>query len=266
MELNNLSRHLSGGALAAFLLNSCTSEQDFIEEDIGVIVSPPQNISAPKPKKCENSFLEDQQYQNEVNLYSERWDLPKGWSKWMLEEGYERLCNTFNITKFYDEHVTLGVYDNDLSIYKDQSKSGQDYAGLLEKLLELSHPGWEWKLTYLGVYEGKLTVSIDDYDGFVLLGSESSHANSKAIQVHHPGAIVHEAGHFLGLHHHYKKIEDVGLGHNMPPGEEKCIMDRNSQQWGSSERFALDLRMDVNNYEEINLVLEKVNGVLVDSY
>ncbi len=70
------------------------------------------------------------------------------------------------------------------------------------------------------------------------------------------GIFNHEFGHTMKLQHHYD--DDTLETIFMPPGETKCILDRNSYMWCSGCRTALGIPLDIDNAAAVADAMGKI--------
>ncbi|MDO8510629.1 MAG: hypothetical protein Q7S55_00525 [Nanoarchaeota archaeon] len=243
--------------LLGILLASCTAEvpAEIPMEEIGIAPGPPLEIVPLKtpPENCyeKNDILG---YEQAMKEYQEKFNLSEEWVQWMIDH-YDRYCRAFNIGNFYREEyqntIILSLnYYNDVPVPYTELYPEEEHEKDFERLIELKFPGYD--------IVAEFGRDPEYSHGVVYLNAPGSSANRREIYLHYETIIGHEFGHFLGLHHHYGSIEEVGQGMNMPPGEEKCVMDRNSTQYGSSDRAALNINLEIDNAKEIDELLKKI--------
>lgn len=246
----------------ALVLTSCSAEVPF-GEDIGNLLNPALEIGPVKtpPEKCYKKGIPA--YEQSMKEYQEEFDLSEEWLEWMVDN-YNRYCRAFNVGNFYQEEyqnkifLSLQYYNNTPVPYTG-SYPKEEHEQDIERLLELTFPGYD--------IIAKFGRNPENSHGVVYLNApQISHADRKEIYLHYEAIISHEFGHFLGLIHHYDSEQEIGLGMNMPPGEEKCIMDLSSQEYGSADRAALTIDLDVNNAEEISALIKKINSKYPEDY
>lgn len=237
----------------ASLLSNCSPNAEN-DETAGVHQFPPltEETKPLPPERCD----EDPTAYNRTAVdYEKEFNLPLNWSEWMINH-YERFCLPFEKGNFYNENydgrITLSLfYYNDTPVPYVEAWPEEEHEIDIERFLELSFPGFD--------FEAKFYRNQKTSDVIVYLNSPKSYISGRNVYLHYESIISHEIGHFLGLKHHYDDINEIGQGRNMPPGEEKCIFDRNDTQYGSSDRFALNLDLDVDNYAQIDALIKKIN-------
>ena len=139
------------------------------------------------------------------------------------------------------------------------------------------NPPWANEAAHMAALETYLEAAYAGYDFEVLFGADpsttygaivagiptnASHAAGRTVYVYYETILLHELGHVLALQHHYDSLETIGDGLHMPPGDTACIMDRNSSQFCSACRTALNIPLDVNNAAAIS----SAASVIADRY
>ncbi len=199
------------------------------------------------PLKCSGERAD---YDNNLLAYAQENGFAKDWSDWMIEN-YDRFCLAFDRGQFYEKYfdskITMAVhyYDDQPLDYVTPWATEDEHMADLEKLLNLAFPGKEFDLVFQGDKESSNGVIYLNYPGISIAGARN-------VYVHFETILSHEVGHFLGLHHHYENLDQIGQGMNMPPPGEKCIMDRNTNTYDSSCSAALKLDFGTDNSEQIH--------------
>ena len=250
--------------LLGILLASCTAEvpREIPREEIGSITHPPLKIKEIEPLKTPPQYCYEKNdilgYEQAMKEYQEESNLSEEWKQWMVDN-YGRYCQAFNIGNFYREEYQNKIflslnYYNDVPVAYTEPYPEEQHEKDFERLIELTFPGYD--------IVAEFGREPEQSHGVVYLNAPSSNANIREINLHYETIIGHEFGHFLGLYHHYDTIEEMGQGKNMPPGEGKCVMDRNSEQYGSSDRAALNIDLDIDNGKELHELLLEI----IDKY
>jgi hypothetical protein len=105
----------------------------------------------------------------------------------------------------------------------------------LKQSMENQFVGYEFKFTYNG--------NSDQSDITIWAHGRADHSHlsrggnpnfpergAPYLYLRNDAILGHEFAHYLGLMHHYRdevNVSDIGDGHRMPPGEDRCLMDRN---------------------------------------
>lgn len=216
-------------------------------------------------------LLQDQEYDSAVDEYSTQWQLSEDWNDWM-KENRRRFCEPFYKTQELEKKITIAIdiSQDPSNVYNDPSWVGSsEHLNALGKMISLAYPTWEINLVpIIDLDEEDKKKIKTESDVTLFLGTEgTSFGGGSVIGVHYESITNHELAHVLGLKHDYEGgVEDIGNGTYSAPGETKCLMDRNWNQFGSPERFALDIPMDVDNTEELDEVIKYINGQYLDDY
>ena len=208
----------------------------------------------PRPDSCANESW----YDSRVDEYASREGMTQEWAEFVKSE-YEHNCLAQAVTEFYHNRGTPVKFA--VRYWHDQQAEGwkdnEDvHMALLTELMELVFPTIEFEFTMGGdPLENDAIISLNDP------GNSWGNSTYIAIAPGKEGILVHEVGHFFGINHHYDTLADTGdHGHMAPPGNEKCIQDRTSQEYDTVCRFALGLPAYESNAEEISSLVYAVTG------
>lgn len=283
MGLNQIISHLSQGMLAAALLGSCMAPEEPMDEDVG---KTEMVDKIPYKRGICRDMTEDVEYNMAVDSYFNEWNnltgllqLPEGWDVWMkvnkgegLNNNHDRFCRTFYLSKDLDKNLTMvvDIYQDPSKVYLDSSWAGSDkHLSLLERFFEFTYPNWNLTLTsVIGMEQRDKEEVMKENQVRLYLGYPgASHTEgSQNIYVHYDPIVGHELAHILSLGHHYPSKEHMGENWFAAPGELMCIMDRTWNQFGSPERFALGIPLNVDNKQEIEDLASILNSKYVDNY
>jgi hypothetical protein len=153
------------------------------------------------------------------------------WWQWMLihrdrfREAYVRART--------DRRIRVGVRYAAPIAYDPPWADEDEHMRALERMAELAYPGWDF------------SFAPDDPEAefqAVLGHAGTSYADGDTVYLVWEGIFLHEFAHLLGLGHHYCDPYDIASPcPDRPPGEGRCIMDRNAVTWGPTEQFVLNL-------------------------
>jgi hypothetical protein len=130
--------------------------------------------------------------------------------------------------------------------------SEAEHMQALETLAELTYVGYDFKFNFNG------NTSTSYVNVIAGIQENASHALGKDIFLFYETIFDHEFGHVMGVLHHYDTVADIGTGQHMPPGENKCLMDRNTNQYCSACRTALFIPLNVDNAAGIDAAIDVI--------
>lgn len=184
------------------------------------------------------------------------WDFAKDdrlsgdWWQWMrvhkdaYKEAYVRART--------DRRIRFEVsYDRPIA-YDPPWADEDEHMRALERMAELAYPGWDF------------SFSLDDPQAefFAVIGysGPASFADGETVYLIWEGIFLHEFAHTLGIGHHYCSATDLSAPcPDRPPGEGRCIMDRNAATWGPTEQFVLNLGQQRHD-DEVEEAISEING------
>lgn len=197
-------------------------------------------------------------YEHDVSAYQEEAGMQDQWKIWMIEKkdwwskAYIRPRRNSHDVRIYVR------YENPIA-YTPAWSSEEEHFAALKHLAELQYPGWNF--TFLEYSEGD-EENLEGNDAIAILGGHgTSSASGRTIYLVYETIFAHEYGHTLGLHHHY--CGGTGLDHcpeNFPPGEDKCVMARDSASFGPTENSFLLLTTGERQDDAINAIIADING------
>jgi hypothetical protein len=116
----------------------------------------------------------------------------------------------------------------------------------LEAMAEPCYAGYDFRFIFSG-------DTVSSYANVIAgIPTNNSHTSGKDVYLYYETIFNHEFAHIMRLMHHYDTEAETGLGRDMPPGKFRCLMDRNSNQFCSACRTALNVQLDVDNDAAIN--------------
>lgn len=191
-------------------------------------------------------------YTVQVRSFKVRYGKTVEWERWMLDNRsrYERA-----FTKAKKAPCTINIafrYDTTPIAYNPPWASEAQHMAALEALAEPCYAGYDFRFIVGG-------DPVSSYANVVAgIPTNSSHASGKDVYLYYETIFNHEFAHIIGLLHHYDTVADSGMGTHMPPGESRCLMDRNSYQFCSACRTALNIPLNVDNDEAINRAMNEI--------
>jgi hypothetical protein len=195
-------------------------------------------------------------YKRHVSTYREQYAKSAEWEHWMIENR-DRYENAFNnaLTKPASLDIAFR-YDSAPLAYNPPWANEAEHMAALEAFAEGAYPGYDFRF----IFNGDTNTSYAN----VIAGipTNASHTSGKNMYLYYETIFNHEFGHVMGISHHYSGIDDIGHGNHMPPGESGCIMDRNSNQYCSACRTALQIPLDINN----DTVISTASEVILSRY
>jgi len=170
------------------------------------------------------------------------------WWNWMLV--HKDAYRTAYVRARTDRRVRVEVsYENPIA-YDPPWADEDEHMRALERMAETAFPGWDF------------SFSLDDpqADTFAVLGHVgTSYADGHVVYLVWEGIFLHEFAHTLGIGHHYCGSDLTAPCEYRPPGEGRCIMDRNAATWGPAEQFVLNLGQQ--RYDDlVNEAISDING------
>jgi hypothetical protein len=184
-------------------------------------------------------------YAHHVHNWRTIYGKNNAWETWMLNNRSRYEPVLFLAVVLPVPVVIAFKYDSAPIAYDPPWSSETEHMQALEKFMELMYPGYDFEFKF----NGNTNTSYAN----VIAGipTNDSHASGKNIYVYYEGILAHEFAHVMKLLHHYDTIDTVGTGQHMPPGETKCLFDRNAEQFCSACRAALLIPLDIDNLAAI---------------
>lgn len=174
--------------------------------------------------------------------------LSADWRQWMLV--HKDAYKTAYVRARTDRRIRVEV-SYDLPIAYDPPWTGEaEHMKALERMAELAYPGWDF------------SFSLDDpkAEFFAVIGysGDVSYQDGNAVYLIWEGIFLHEFAHSLGIWHHYCGADLNAPCPDRPPGEGRCVMDRNAATWGPTEQFILNLGQQRHD-EEVEAAISDLN-------
>ena len=198
-----------------------------------------------------NNHLVSGGYAQRVSNYKERYSKSGEWENWMLANE-ARYGGAVAASKSRPSTITISFrYESSPLNYSPAWDNEGQHMAALVKMAEGGYPGYSFKFVF-GSAGGAYAN--------VIAGTESttSYASGNSIHLYYETIFNHEFAHVMRIPHHYDSVGGIGGGSSMPPGESKCLMDRNSTVFCSACKTALDLSLNVNNEASVEAAIADI--------
>ncbi len=134
------------------------------------------------------------------------------------------------------------------------------------------NPPWEDENQHMNVFDEMATLAYPGLDFEFLFGADpattdmlvevggigaTSHAGGNYAYLYYETIFGHEFGHILNIPHHYPGA-DTSTTIFMPPGEDHCVMARNSNQYCSGCRAAMHLNLDADTSVALSAITSDI--------
>lgn len=186
------------------------------------------------------------QYEVQVKSFRAHYGKSADWEAWMLANR-ARYENVFAAAHVLPCPLKIAVSYASLPPlpYNPPWTNEDQHMAALNRMSDGAFSGYHFAFTF-GLDAGAA------YGQAILGVAGTSYASGRTVYLHYETIFDHEFGHVLNVQHHYDSDSTVGTGQHFPPGETGCIMDRNSEQYCSACRTALNLPLDIDNYDQID--------------
>ncbi len=174
------------------------------------------------------------------------------WEDWMLANS-GRYAATFGMTRGSPASVSISFqYETKPLNYSPAWSSEAEHMAALKRMAEGAYPGYSFSFNYGGRAAG---VSANVVAG---TAGTTSYASGSTVYLYYETIFNHEFAHVMKLPHHYGSSGDTGGGSHMPPGESKCLMDRNSSLFCSGCKAALGIPLDANSSSAVDSAIRDI--------
>ncbi len=193
-------------------------------------------------------------YAQHVHSFRMLYGKGNAWEQWMLanrnryQGAFDRASNKPNLLNMAFR------YDSTPIAYNPPWTSEAEHMQALETMARLVYDGYDFQFNFNG-------NTVTSYANAIAgIPTNASHASGKDVFLYYETIFNHEFGHVMGLPHHYDTVPDIGTGQHMPPGENKCLMDRTISQYCSACRTALFIPLDVDNSAAIPAAMDFIHS------
>jgi hypothetical protein len=193
-------------------------------------------------------------YEVQVKSFRSRYGKSAQWEAWMLANR-SRYQSVLKAALAVPCPIPIAVRYATLPPvkYDPPWNSEPDHMIALKRLAELHFPGYGFDFRFGIERSGAYAECILGYPG-----NSDADPNTRTLRLHYETIFGHEFGHIMNVLHHYEGDSLGGSGFHFPPGETLCIMDRNDNQYCSACRTALNLPLDVDNYQAIVDAMDRI--------
>ncbi|TSC84853.1 MAG: hypothetical protein G01um101413_237 [Parcubacteria group bacterium Gr01-1014_13] len=198
-------------------------------------------------------------YEAEMAAYQAKIGMLPEWADWMLKR--KNTWSRAYLSGRHEHEVNVYVrYENPV-LYNPPWTNEAEHFATLKRLAELQFPGWSF--TFLEYQPGMDADQLPGHDIVATLGGTgTSYGGGHKVYLVYETIFAHEFGHTLGLHHHYcgsgNEPGDHTCPEAYPPGEDECIMNRNSVSFGPTENTFLLLTTGERWDEEIATAMSNI--------
>lgn len=193
-------------------------------------------------------------YAQHIHSFRMLYGKDNAWEQWMLSNR-SRYQATFDSASKKPNLLNLAFrYHNNPIAYNPPWSSEAEHMQALENMAQLVYAGYDFQFNF----NGNTTTSYAN----VIAGipTNYSYASGKDIYLYYETIFNHEFGHVMGLPHHYDTDSAIGTGQHMPPGEDKCLMDRTLSQYCSACRTALFIPLNIDNAAGIEAAMNFIHN------
>jgi hypothetical protein len=179
-------------------------------------------------------------YEVQVRSFGARYGKSPDWVSWMLANR-DRYALVFQAAHALPCPLPIAVTYQAPLPYSPPWASEAEHMTALDQMADAAYPGYH--------FDFRFGVDPASCYAHAILGlpTNTSSTSGHTMSLHFETIFNHEFGHVLNLRHHYDTDAATGTGQHFPPGELGCIMDRNSQQFCSACRAAMNLPLDADN-------------------
>lgn len=203
--------------------------------------------------ECVVEVRNDISYDEQVNVIKARYGKSNEWRDWMIsgdvraryEPAWERSRNVPTTLKLAFRYGGAPL------AYNPPWEDEHQHMDVLDDMATLAFPGLNFE--FLFGADPATTDMLVEVGG---LGG-TSHAGGNYAYLYYETIFGHEFGHILNIPHHYPGA-DTSTTIFMPPGEELCVMARNSSQYCSGCKAAMHLDLDADTSVECSAIASDI--------
>lgn len=204
---------------------------------------------------CVVEVRADASYDAQVELVRTKHMKSAEWASWMKSpEIRQRYAPVWEASRAAPTTFKMAFgYGAGPVAYKPPWSSETEHMKALAQLADLVFPGLRFDFLF-GVppESGDVNVTVRGF-------GDVSNAGGTEVYLYYETIFGHEFGHILLVQHHYP-YASTNIPIFLPPGEEKCVMMRNSSRYCSGCSAAMHLDLAVDNSAKISAVVSDINA------
>lgn len=203
--------------------------------------------------ECVVEVRKDISYDKQVDLVKAKYGRSNEWQVWMKSaEVRVRYEPAWQRSRSVPTTLKLAVrYGGAPLSYDPPWEDEHQHMSALDEMATLSFPDLEFEFLF-GV-DPATTDMLVEVGG---LGG-TSQAGGNYAYLYYETIFGHEFGHILNIPHHYPGA-DTSTTIFLPPGEDHCVMARNSNQYCSGCRAAMHLNLNADTSAELSAIASDI--------
>ena len=205
--------------------------------------------------ECVVEVRDDISYDHQVDRVRADYGKPAAWATWMKSADVRaRYEPVWNRSRAVPTTLKLAFnYGGAPLAYNPPWASESQHMEVMDELATQSFPGLNFDFLF-----GADPATTDMQ---VVVGGNGvvSHAGGNYAYLYYETIFGHEFGHILNVPHHYAG-NDVANPIFLPPGENHCVMARNSNQYCSACRAAMHLDLNADTSAAVSAAMSDISG------
>jgi hypothetical protein len=197
--------------------------------------------------------LDPDPYRVHVRHIKDTYSKTDAWEQWMLDN---RSRYELVFRRARDRPASLVIafrYETAAIAYDPPWSSEVEHMTAMKAFADLTYPCFDFEFAFGGDPANSYANAIAG------TASHISQAAGNTVFLYYETIFNHEFGHVMGVMHHYDQPDGSDAPAHMPPGETRCLMARNSNQWCSACRTALCIPLDVDREAAINAAGQEIS-------
>jgi hypothetical protein len=191
--------------------------------------------------ECIVEVRDDISYDEQVNIVKAKFGKTAAWETWMKSaEIRGRYEIAWERSRTVPTTLKLAFrYGGAPLAYNPPWADEHQHMEVLDEMATLAFPGLNFEFLYgADPATTDMLIEVGGLGGISRAGGNQGYLYYETI-------FGHEFGHILNIPHHYPGA-DTSTQIFMPPGEDKCVMARNSNQYCTGCKAAMHLNLDVD--------------------